>query len=64
MQRNLIDRNELVSIADGRHTKGTMWESIKAFGEFHRDESAQNPDGQGFGKAELPCHNIDLEIIT
>lgn len=64
MQRDLIDRDQRVSIADGRHTKGIMWESIKAFAEFHWDESAQNLTAWDLGTQSLPCHNIDLEIIT
>lgn len=62
--RDLIDRDQRVSIADGRHTKGIMWESIKAFGESHRDESAQNLTAWDLVTRSLACHNIDLEIIT
>lgn len=64
IQRDPIDRDQRVSIADGRHNKGIMWESIKAFGEFRRDESAQNLTARDLATQSLPCHNIDLEIIT
>lgn len=64
LPRDLIDRDQRVSIADGSHNKGIMWESIKAFGEFRWDESAQNLTARDLATQSLPCHNIDLEIIT
>lgn len=64
LRRDLIDRDQRVSIADGRHNKGIMWESIEAFGEFRWDGSAQNLTARDLATQSLPCHNIDLEIIT
>lgn len=57
LQQNPIDRVRRVSIADGHHVKGIMWESITAAAfpalEIPQGSVSSNLMGRGFGTPEV-----------